>query len=168
MGCFATRMSPFAGSSPWTHCRGTCSTDHGWAHPHPISRNGSWEWSAWRRRRKGQTCFESIPKLNTLEVSVSAPASAAHQAAALAAPTSLCIGTPHNAEQRVPRGQTNFKLDVGRWQLSMSPAGRKHRGFHFHAQDTICLPNSADSFWGSSFRWQMAIKLLFTLAVDSS
>lgn len=95
-------------------------------------------------------------------------ASTARQAAALAAPTGLCNGTPHNAEQKVPWGQINFKLNVKSWQLCMSRVGRKHRGFHFHVQGTTCLPNSTDSIWGSSFRWQMVIKLLFTLTVDSS
>lgn len=158
----------FCMSSPVTRCRGTCSTDHSRDHPHPISGNGSWERSMWRRRRRRKTCWESVPKPSPLEGGVSAPASAARRAAALAAPTGLCNGTPHNAEQKAPRGQINFKLDVKRWQLYMSRVGRKHRGFHFHARGTICLPNSTDSFWGSSFRWQMVIKLLFTLAIDSS
>lgn len=76
-------------------------------------------------------------------------------------------GPPSTRAERA-LGQINFKLDGKRWQLPMSRAGREHRGFHFHVHGTICLPNSTDSFWGSAFRWQMIIKLLFTLAVDSS
>lgn len=66
------------------------------------------------RRQRGKTCFEGISKPSTFEVSVSVSATATHQAAALKAPTGLCNGTPHNAEQKVPRGQINFKLDVKR------------------------------------------------------
>lgn len=164
---FATRTNPISGSSPWTAWKGACSSNQSKDQPTPspemawgrelCGRGGGEGGRHALRAFPSQACWGGCPKPGTIT-----------GGSGLTAPTGLCTGTPHNAEQSGPPGHSSAKLDVKRWQPNMSRVGRKHRGFHFHVQGTICLPNSNGSFWGHSFRWQMVIKLLFTLTVDSS